>query len=43
MLMKRFLAGQWKPFGSVRSGIDPGAVGDGFKAIFNTHRPGNCK
>ncbi|HXW28983.1 MAG TPA: TAXI family TRAP transporter solute-binding subunit, partial [Xanthobacteraceae bacterium] len=26
--------GQWKRFGSVRSGIDPGAVSEGFKAIF---------
>jgi branched-chain amino acid transport system substrate-binding protein len=34
MLMMRFTGGQWKRFGSVRSGMDPGAVSEGFKAIF---------
>jgi branched-chain amino acid transport system substrate-binding protein len=34
MLMMRFTGGQWKRFGSVRSGIDPGALSEGFKAIF---------
>src|SRR5215469_4339442 len=34
MLMMRFTGGQWKRFGSVLSGIDPGAVSEGFKAIF---------
>ena len=34
MLMMRFTGGQWKRFGSVLNGIDPGAVSEGFKAIF---------
>ena len=34
MLMMRFSGGQWKRFGPVLSGIDPGAVSEGFKAIF---------
>jgi branched-chain amino acid transport system substrate-binding protein len=34
MLMMRFSAGRWEHIGPVRSGIDPGAVSDGFKAIF---------
>lgn len=34
MAMMRFTAGRWEALGKVRSGIDPGAVSDGFKAIF---------
>jgi branched-chain amino acid transport system substrate-binding protein len=34
MSMMRFTGGQWKRFGSVLNGIDPGAVSEGFKAIF---------
>ena len=34
MLMMRFSGGRWEHIGPVRSGIDPGAVSDGFKAIF---------
>src|SRR5204863_577740 len=34
MVMMRFTAGRWEHIGPVRSGIDPGAVSDGFKAIF---------
>jgi len=34
MQMKRFVDGHWERFGPVRSGIDPGAVSDSFKAIF---------
>jgi len=34
MLMMRFTGGQWKRFGSVLSGIDPGAASESFKAIF---------
>ncbi|WP_316207615.1 ABC transporter substrate-binding protein [Bradyrhizobium sp. SZCCHNR3118] len=34
MQMKRFVGGHWERFGPVRSGIDPGAVSDSFKAIF---------
>ncbi|CCD90828.1 putative ABC/TRAP transporter component (Periplasmic binding protein-like I) [Bradyrhizobium sp. ORS 375] len=34
MQMKRFVGGRWQRFGPVRSGIDPGAVSDSFKAIF---------
>jgi ABC-type branched-subunit amino acid transport system substrate-binding protein/TRAP-type uncharacterized transport system substrate-binding protein len=34
MVMMRFTAGRWQALGKVRSGIDPGAVSDGFKAIF---------
>jgi hypothetical protein len=33
-VMMRFSGGRWKGFGPVRSGIDPGAVSEGFKAIF---------
>jgi branched-chain amino acid transport system substrate-binding protein len=35
MLMRRFAGGKWEHIGQARSGIDPGAVSDGFKAIFN--------
>jgi branched-chain amino acid transport system substrate-binding protein len=31
MVMMRFSAGRWEHIGPVRSGIDPGAVSDGFK------------
>jgi hypothetical protein len=34
MVMMRFSAGRWEHIGPVRSGIDPGAVSDSFKAIF---------
>src|SRR6266576_4154694 len=34
MQMRRFTAGRWEPFGSVRSGIDPGSVSESFKTIF---------
>jgi branched-chain amino acid transport system substrate-binding protein len=34
MQMMRFTEGRWERFGPVRSGIDPGAVSDSFKAIF---------
>jgi branched-chain amino acid transport system substrate-binding protein len=34
MLMMRFTGGRWQTFGKVRSGIDPGAVSEGFKAVF---------
>jgi branched-chain amino acid transport system substrate-binding protein len=34
MVMMRFSGGRWKGFGPVRSGIDPGAISEGFKAIF---------
>jgi branched-chain amino acid transport system substrate-binding protein len=40
MQMMQFTRGKWEPFGSVRSGIDPGAVSDSFKTIF---RYGNAK
>jgi branched-chain amino acid transport system substrate-binding protein len=35
MLMRRFTGGKWEHIGQARSGVDPGAVSDGFKAIFN--------
>jgi branched-chain amino acid transport system substrate-binding protein len=35
MLMRKFSGTRWEHIGSARSGIDPGAVSDGFKAIFN--------
>ena len=34
MQMMRFTDGRWEKFGPVRSGVDPGAVSDSFKAIF---------
>jgi branched-chain amino acid transport system substrate-binding protein len=34
MVVMRFSAGRWEHTGPVRSGVDPGAVSDGFKAIF---------
>jgi branched-chain amino acid transport system substrate-binding protein len=34
MQMMRFTGGRWEKFGPVRSGVDPGAVSDSFKAIF---------
>jgi branched-chain amino acid transport system substrate-binding protein len=34
MQMRRFTAGRWERFGSVRSGIDPGSVSESFKTIF---------
>ena len=34
LLMMRFSAGRWEHIGPVRSGVDPGAVSDSFKAIF---------
>jgi branched-chain amino acid transport system substrate-binding protein len=34
MQMMQFSGGRWERFGPVRSGIDPGAVSDSFKAIF---------
>jgi branched-chain amino acid transport system substrate-binding protein len=34
MEMRRFTAGRWERFGSVRSGIDPGSVSESFKTIF---------
>jgi len=34
MVMLRFSSGHWERLGSVRSGIDAGAVSDSFKAIF---------
>ncbi len=34
MQMMQFTGGRWERFGPVRSGIDPGAVSDSFKAIF---------
>jgi branched-chain amino acid transport system substrate-binding protein len=34
MRMMQFSGGRWEHIGPVRSGIDPGAVSDGFKAIF---------
>ena len=35
MVMMRFSSGRWEHIGPVRSGIDPGAVSDSFKAIFH--------
>jgi branched-chain amino acid transport system substrate-binding protein len=35
MLMRQFSGTRWEHIGPARSGIDPGAVSDGFKAIFN--------
>src|SRR6267142_168783 len=32
--MRRFTAGRWERFGSVRSGIDPGSASESFKTIF---------
>ena len=34
MQMMRFSGERWEPFGSVLSGIDPGAVSEGLRAIF---------
>jgi len=34
MQMVRFSGERWEPFGSVLSGIDPGAVSEGLRAIF---------
>jgi branched-chain amino acid transport system substrate-binding protein len=34
MILERFNGERWEPFGPVLSGIDPGAVSEGFKAIF---------
>jgi TRAP-type uncharacterized transport system substrate-binding protein len=34
MQTRRFTAGRWERFGPVRSGVDPGTVGDSFKSIF---------
>jgi branched-chain amino acid transport system substrate-binding protein len=34
MRMARFNGQRWEVFGPVRSGVDPGAVSEGFKAIF---------
>jgi branched-chain amino acid transport system substrate-binding protein len=34
MVMMRFTAGRWEHTGPVRSGVDPAAVSDSFKAIF---------
>jgi branched-chain amino acid transport system substrate-binding protein len=34
MVMMRFSEGRWEHIGPVRSGVDPGAVSDSFKAIF---------
>jgi branched-chain amino acid transport system substrate-binding protein len=34
MQMMRFTGGKWERFGDVLSGIDPGAVSEGFKTIF---------
>src|SRR5262249_51740352 len=34
MQMQRFTGGKWERFGGVLSGIDPGVVSEGFKAIF---------
>jgi len=34
MIMLRFSGGHWERLGTARSGIDPGAVSDSFKAIF---------
>lgn len=39
MRMMRFANGQWQHFGPVRSGIDPGAVSDSFKSIFQYGPP----
>jgi branched-chain amino acid transport system substrate-binding protein len=33
--MRKFSGTKWEHIGSARSGVDPGAVSDGFKAIFN--------
>jgi len=38
MQMARFDGERWVRFGLVRSGVDPGAVSEGFKAIFNYGR-----
>ena len=35
MLMRKFSGTRWEHIGPARSGIDPGAVSDGFKAIFS--------
>ena len=35
MLMRKFSGTRWEHIGQARSGVDPGAVSDGFKAIFN--------
>jgi branched-chain amino acid transport system substrate-binding protein len=35
MLMRKFSGTRWEHIGQVRSGIDPGAVSDSFKAIFS--------
>jgi len=40
MQMMQFNGGRWNKFGPVRSGVDPGAVSESFKAIF---RYGNAK
>jgi TRAP-type uncharacterized transport system substrate-binding protein len=34
MQMQRFTKGKWERFGDVLSGVDPGVVSEGFKAIF---------
>jgi ABC-type branched-subunit amino acid transport system substrate-binding protein/TRAP-type uncharacterized transport system substrate-binding protein len=34
MRMMRFDGQRWQPFGPVRSGVDPGAVSEGLKAVF---------
>ena len=34
MQMMRFSGERWEPFGSVLSGVDPGAVSEGLRAIF---------
>jgi branched-chain amino acid transport system substrate-binding protein len=34
MQMMRFVGERWEPFGAVLSGIDPGAVSEGLRAIF---------
>jgi branched-chain amino acid transport system substrate-binding protein len=34
MQMMQFTAGRWEKFGSIRSGVDAGAVSESFKAIF---------
>ena len=35
MQMMRFSGERWEPFGSVLSGIDPGAVSEGLRAVFH--------
>ena len=39
MQMMRFSGERWQPFGPVLSGIDPGAVSEGLRAVFHLEPP----